>query len=114
MAKAQPLQCPFCDNYLARPVEINFKSMEFTGGICRCGAVYLLDRSGRNLGETYMDALTFLCRDDIEKALSLSEEDYETVDLDYRYDSNTTGRRGGVGKSSKILFARLHVMDEGK
>jgi hypothetical protein len=114
MARPRPLQCPFCDNYLARPVDIKFKSMEFTGGICQCHAVYLYDRSARNLGETLMDALTFLCRDDIDKALSLAPEDYETIDLDYSFSRNTTGGRSGSEKSGKLLFARLLIEDEEK
>jgi hypothetical protein len=107
MARARPLQCPFCDNYLVEPIDISFKEMEFTGGICRCGAVYVLDRSGHNLGEIFMDALTFVCRGDIDNALALSPEDYETIDFDYDLKSNTTGKRGKAGKLSKIVFVRL-------
>ena len=28
MAKATPLQCPFCDTYLRSPIDINFKDIE--------------------------------------------------------------------------------------
>lgn len=105
----RPLQCPFCDNLLARPVDIKFESMELTAGTCKCKAVYVFDRSGHNLGEVYMDAMTFLCKGDIDKALSLSPEEYETVDFDYDLHANTADHRkvsrgGGTGK---ILFIRL-------
>lgn len=88
-------------------MDINFKDMEFTGGICPCRAVYLLDRSGRNMGETFMDALTFLSRGDYEKAMNLDAEAYETAELDYNYQSNTIGSKKVGEKNCKIIFARL-------
>jgi len=107
MARKRPLQCPFCDNFLARPVEINFKSMEILGGICTCSAVYVLDRTGHHLGQVYMDGLQFICKGDIDNALALNPEDYEDVDLEYNYASNTSGRAGEGEKSGKLLFIRL-------
>lgn len=107
MARAFPLQCPFCENHLIRPVEINFKSIELTGGICRCGAIYAFDRTGHNLGEIYMDALGFLCRGDLDKALSLGPDDYEEANLDYNFGSNTTGGKNRSEKAGKLLFLRF-------
>lgn len=107
MARKKALQCPFCDNYLIAPVDINFKSMEICGGICTCRAVYALDRSGHNMGEIFMDALTFVCKGDVDKALSLAPEDYETSDYDYDLRSNTIRGKAGVGKLSKVIFVRL-------
>lgn len=108
MARAKPLQCPFCDNYLRAPVEIDFKDLSFTGGICPCRAVYVLDESGRAMGEIFMEALAFVCRGDIDKALSLDPDEYETVELDYDQGANTIGRRGSPAKISKLLFVRLN------
>lgn len=104
MARPQPLQCPFCDNYLMRPVNVNLKSMDLTGGICKCGAIYAMDRTGHNFGEIFWDALTFVCRGDFDKALSLNQEDYESVDYDYDLHSNTISR---TGKAGKLVFVRL-------
>ena len=107
MARSRPLQCPFCDNYLIAPVDINFKSVELTGGICRCGAVYALDRSGHNLGETFLDALVFVCRGDRDRAVSMDPEEYESRDFDYDLNANTIGRRSKTGKTGKVLFVKL-------
>jgi len=107
MAKRRPLQCPFCDNYLRNPIDLNFKSLEITGGICICGSVYVLDRTGHNLGEIMMDALQFVCKGDIDRALELNPEDYEIVDFDYDDATNTTGSRGAKGKLGKLLFIQL-------
>jgi hypothetical protein len=107
MARPRHLQCPFCENYLRAPVEINFKDMELTGGICTCGAIYVHDRTGRNLGGIFMDALTFACKGDIDKSLSLDPEDYASVDYDYDIHSNKIGGTGKTGKAGKLIFVRL-------
>jgi hypothetical protein len=108
MARTRPLQCPFCDNYLAGPIDIHFKSLDITGGICTCGAVYVSDRSGHNLGEAYLDALTFLSKGDIDRALSLTPEDYETETLNYDIHTNTVRPRDNRrGRSGKLIFVRL-------
>lgn len=107
MARRRPLQCPYCDNYLRAPIDINVKGTEITGGICTCGAVYVLDRTGHNLGDIFMDALTFLCRGNIDRALALNPEDYESLDYDYDMDSNTLGRTSKTGKAGKIIFLKL-------
>ena len=112
MARARALQCPFCDNYLRAPIAINFKDLSFTGGICSCRAVYVLDESGRALGEIFLDALAFACKGDINRSLSLDPEEYETVELDYDQAANTIGRRGSPAKISKLLFLRLKEIDK--
>ncbi|MBI5665353.1 MAG: hypothetical protein HZC49_09780 [Nitrospirae bacterium] len=104
MARPKPLQCPFCDNYLRAPVDINFKEMELTGGICTCGAIYVYDRTGRNQGAMFMDALAFACKGDIDKSLSLDPGDYESVDYDYDMQANTIGR---TSKAGKLVFVKL-------
>jgi len=103
--RRRPLQCPFCNNFLSPPVDIKIKSIEITGGICRCGAIYALDRGGHNLGEVFMDALIFLCQGDIDKAMSLNLEDYETVDFDYDLYANLIGK-ARMGRTGKLIFLR--------
>jgi hypothetical protein len=107
MPRPRPLQCPFCSTYLIRPVEIRFKAIEITGGICRCGAIYAFDRTGHSLGEIYLDAMTFLCRGDLDMALSLNPEDYEDISFDYDYETNRLDARSSTGRAGKILFMRL-------
>ena len=106
MARPKPLQCPHCDNYLRRPVEINFKSIDIIGGICPCGAVYVLDETAHALGEIFMDTLTLACKGDIDKALTMNPEDYESTEYDYDRQANTIGR--SAGKLGKLLFIRLN------
>ena len=108
MARPKPLQCPFCDNFLRAPIEINVKGIELTGGICTCRAIYVLDRTGHNFGDIFMDALAFVCRGDIDRALKLSPDDYETEEYDYDVHGNTIGRSSSSGKVGKMVFIRLH------
>lgn len=103
----RPLQCPYCGNYLIRPIDIKIKSVEITGGICRCGAIYVFDRTGHSLGEIYLDALTFLCRGDVDKALSLNPDDYDDRVYDYDHETNSLDARGRTGKIGKMMFMRL-------
>ncbi len=105
----RPLQCPFCSTFLIRPVDIRLKTIELTGGICRCGAVYAFDRTGHNLGDIYLDALTFLCRGDLDRAISLNPEDYEEVDYDYDYETNRLDAKSRTGRTGRILFIRLKI-----
>ncbi len=107
MARPRPLQCPFCDNYLRAPIDINVKGIEVTGGICTCGAVYVLDRTAHNVGDIFMDGLTFVCRGDIDKALTLGPEDYESEEYDYDQHANRIGRTSKTGKVGKIIFITL-------
>jgi len=114
MARSRALQCPFCDTHLRAPIDISFKDLNFTGGICPCRAVYVLDESGRAGGEIFLDALAFVCKGDIDKSLSLDPDEYETVELDYDLGANTIGRRGSPAKLCKLYFIRLKEADEKK
>jgi len=107
--RKRPLQCPFCDNLLASPVDIKLDVLEITGGICKCSAVYVLDLTGHNLGAIFMDALYFACNEDYDKALSLMPEEYETVTFDYDPYSNTAipSQDRSTQKTPRLLFLRL-------
>lgn len=59
------------------------------------------------MGETFMDALTFVCKGDYDRALSLEPEEYESVEYDYDLNANTLGRGNEGGKLSKIIFIKL-------
>jgi hypothetical protein len=102
------LRCPFCRMPIAEAEEIDTPfGSTFDGGRCGCGAVYVFDQSGHNLGDAYVDALIFACGGDADRAWTLTPgEDYEVVELGY--DS----RRSRFSESRKMkmptyLFLRL-------
>jgi len=41
------------------------------GGRCSCGAVFVLDETGRSGGQALMDAQTLACDGDLDRALKL-------------------------------------------
>jgi len=104
------LTCPFCSAPVGDTQEIQTRfGNTFTGGICSCGAVYVYDRSGHNLGDAYVDALTFACRGDWDLAWSLTPDvDYEVIEKthDARRSKYST-RAGGRGRTPGYIFVRL-------
>ncbi len=75
-----------------------------------------MDRTGHNLGQTFMDALYFVCREDYDKALSLMPEDYETETYDYNPTLNTATvcEERARRKCHKIVFLRLKEKEAGQ
>jgi hypothetical protein len=71
--------CPFCDSPIDRPEEVEPRRLgNFDYGACKCGAVYVHDITGHNLGAAWVEALGFACNDDWDLAWSLApDEDYE-------------------------------------
>ncbi len=109
------LRCPFCRMTIAEAEDIDTPfGGTFAGGRCGCGAVYVFDQSGHNLGDAYVDALIYACDNDADKAWSLTpDKDYEVVELGY--DS----RRARLSESRKMktptyLFLRLKAPQEKK
>ncbi len=66
-------RCPFCNGVLEPPVEVEPRRLgDFSYGSCKCGAVYVCDVTGHNLGAAMVEALNFACGDDWDLAWSLS------------------------------------------
>jgi hypothetical protein len=101
-------RCPFCSRPLGEPREMKGRfGNTFTGGSCNCGAVFVFDRSGHNLGDAYVDALTYACHDDWDKAWSLTpDKDYEIKELSY--DSRRNRFSGNARRAvAAYIFVRL-------
>jgi len=111
----EPL-CPFCGKLFEKPRDIKAElGNTFTGGKCSCGAVYVFDRAGHNLGEAYVDALVFACNGDWETAWQLTPEtDYDIKS--YYYDESSHQLMESVKKGSRvvenILFIALKNRDK--
>ncbi|MEW6109581.1 MAG: hypothetical protein AB1632_10505 [Nitrospirota bacterium] len=105
------IRCPFCNSPIEEPREIASRFGDIiSGGKCGCGAVYVYDRSGHNLGDAYVDGLNLACNGDMDKAWSLMPgEDYEIIESSYDARRNRLGRTSASrGKlSPTYLFLRL-------
>ena len=107
--------CPFCQQTVARPcavelTEIDGLAAEHQGGRCACGALFLLDATGREGGQLLMDGLAALCGGDVDQALSLrADEDYALSSVGYNPRMHTTvpQTRGRSFGQPKLWFFKL-------
>ncbi len=104
------LSCPFCARPVGETEEIRTRfGNTFTGGRCECGAVYVYDQSGHNMGDAYVDALTYACGGDWDLAWSLTPEvDYEVIEKTHdirksKYMMKTNPR----GRTPCYIFVKL-------
>lgn len=102
-------RCPFCDNFIDRPKKVEPSRLgNFDYGACECGAVYVHDITGHNLGAAWVEALGFGCNDDWDLAWSLAPgEDYEDAILEnYDIESHLIQPTGRT-KDDKTVRAAL-------
>jgi hypothetical protein len=81
-------RCPFCYHRIEQPKELpQRKVIEFPIGACaECGAVYVYDATGHNLGSAFIEAILFACNEDDYLAFSLSHGDDYTDAVIGNYD----------------------------
>lgn len=111
---AAKARCPMCDRLIERPKAMEpqrFADFEF--GLCECGAVYVHDITGHNLGAALVEALGCACNDNWDMVWELaSGEDYHDALLEgYDIESNLiepTGRtKEGKRVKGVLTFVRL-------
>ena len=102
-------QCPFCGAELKRPGELSAGPGEKAqGGSCTCGAVYLVDPTGKNVGELMSLGLT-LAAEKLSKDISdlTADEDYEDAVLSYDW---RTHRSSGPSTGHLDRYGRLYII----
>jgi hypothetical protein len=106
--------CPFCGMEVGRPSETVQRTMkEFPAGRCQCGAVYVAEATGHNIGAAMVECLVFACGDTWDLAWELiPEDDYLTGIVD-DYDDVThqvCPKRNLDGRAVRgvLYFVRLH------
>jgi len=105
------LRCPFCERPLGALEEIMTKfGNVISGSRCECGAAYVYDGSGHNVGDAYVDCLTLACEGDLDKAWTLQPgEDYDLKEFIYdatknRFSTESVGR----GRRAPVyLFVKM-------
>jgi hypothetical protein len=79
--------CPFCLEWLPPPKQIDnvFSPEGCSGGHCACGAVFVVDETGRLGGQALLDAQALLCAGDMTRALALdASKDIEVKNRQYQ------------------------------
>jgi hypothetical protein len=99
---------------IGRPTEgVQRKMREFPMGACECGAVYVSDATGHNIGAAMVECLVSACNDQWDLAWELiPEDDYLTGTID-DYDEVThqvVAKRNLDGRAVRgvLYFVRLH------
>ncbi|MEZ0328846.1 MAG: DVU0298 family protein [Dissulfuribacterales bacterium] len=107
-------RCPFCDRLIDRPKDFEPKRFgDFETGFCPCGAVYLHDVTGHNLGAAIIEAMGVATDDDWEMAWNLMPGEDYTDHFIADYDIKThlihpTGRTpDGKRVRGTLTFVRL-------
>ncbi|OQX12740.1 MAG: PBS lyase [Desulfobulbaceae bacterium A2] len=106
--------CPFCGGDVGRPrFAAERRLNELPGGICHCGARYVCDATGHNLGNAMVECLTDACGGNWDLAWELlPEEDYLIGQIE-SYDEMThqvveTRNLDGRAVRGVLFFIRLH------
>jgi tetratricopeptide (TPR) repeat protein len=107
-------RCPFCDSLIDRPKDFEPKRLgDFETGFCSCGAIYVHDITGHNLGAAIIEAMGVATDDDWEMAWSLMPGEDYTDNFISDYDIEThlihpTGRTpDGKRVRGTLTFIRL-------
>jgi hypothetical protein len=101
--------CPFCRSKLDRPARMVINAMDSVlGGTCSCGAIYIADTTGKNVGEVMIQALG-LAAEKLSKDMSelVAGEDYEDAILSYDWRIH---RSPGVSKGYMDGYGRMYVL----
>jgi len=106
--------CPFCGMDVGKPTEGQQRKLrEFPLGVCECGAVYVAEATGHNIGAAMVECLVSACNDQWDLAWELiPEDDYLTGTLE-NYDEVThqiVPKRNLDGRAVRgvLYFVRLH------
>ncbi len=103
-------KCPFCFELIVDNREVeNPYGETLDGGTCvHCGAVFIYDRTGRLLGEAFMEAIAFAYDWDYDKALEAADGGYgeAVVRHDFRTGRFFLGDGGRLNRNPKYYFIR--------
>ena len=100
------LSCPFCGRSVEGPGPIDMPlGGEAAGGRCECGAVYVYDETGHQLGGAFNDALVLLYGN-YDAAYSALEGEYEEETVTYERKTGRYVQGSASGPSPKYLFLK--------
>lgn len=100
--------CPFCNKAIS-PAFIDFPIhlSSFSGGKCNCGAVFLVDPSGKNMGQLLIDALLI-----IGLNADAPSYKYKFKQFSYNIRNNLISKKSNLKatRNSKIIFVRPNMV----
>jgi hypothetical protein len=111
--KDAPPSCPFCKAPLKRPEQMKITPTDVVqGGRCSCGALYLSDPTGKNVGLMMAQALA-AAAEILKKEIGdiAPDKDYQDVVLNYDWRNH---RSTGVSHGYMDGSGKLYIMKVGK
>lgn len=91
--------CPFCWEWLPAPKTFFnvFSGEGCSGGHCSCGAVFVVDETGKSGGQAVLDVRALACDGDLDRALKLeTDTDFKLKTKVFQSEGNTPfGRAHG-------------------
>ncbi len=78
--------CPFCEEKIPRPTARESVSTDekFDGGLCKCGAIFILDVTGKAGGVALLEALASIADGDLDAGMKLQAGvDYKLEQVSY-------------------------------
>lgn len=109
--KGVPPECPFCGAELKRPSERKLSDGEMgLGGSCLCGAIYLVDTTGKNVG-TIMSQVLVLAAESLSKGIEelAPDTDYqdEILSYDWRNHRSTGVNAGYADRTGRLYIVKV-------
>ena len=100
--------CPFCEEKIPRALPRESVSTEdrFDGGACPCGAIYILDLTGKAGGVALLEALASVCDGDLDLGLKLrADVDYKLIQVPYNPRTHSLDpKRGRASFGQPMLY----------
>ncbi len=103
-------RCPFCWGSLSFPEEIRLDDAEtILGGSCfSCSARFVIDVTGKNVGEAMVSGLRMIAQD-LGTEIALLDPDFDYEDAVLRYDVKQHRTLGSAGNIIDC-FGRMYVI----
>ena len=110
MSKFTP-ECPFCGRTIERPRNAMTEFGEIISGRCQCGAAYVCDPTGHNVGEAYGDAMAFAAGD--WNIGELEADCYALEEMDYDLKSHSRVSAKGMNfQAGKLICIKMKSADD--
>jgi tetratricopeptide (TPR) repeat protein len=104
-------RCPFCDSFIDRPKEVEPRRLgEFDYGACECGAVYVHDITGHNLGAAWVEAIGFACNVcEVAWCLAPGEDYVDAILENYDIESHLVLPAGRTEDEKMVRAALIFI-----
>ncbi|MGO9378842.1 MAG: DVU0298 family protein [Dissulfurispiraceae bacterium] len=110
MSKLTP-ECPYCGKYISQPVPTRTEFVEIISGKCECGAVYVCDPTGHNVGEAYGDAMALATGQ--WNIGELGPDSYDMKEMFYNLKSHSRMSAKGLNmQCGKLIFIKMGRLED--